>query len=455
MQRMQRASLQNTGRAQRPEWLVQFGRRLMLARSRVGLTQQALGAPDLSKSFISLLESGRSYPSVETVIALARRMRTSVGALLFDPADLRQETALSLLHLACALDPRTEGDDALRLLAAAEQVLVPLPPALHVRVLLGRARVLLARRQVDEARRLVTEASALAARHRLDEPAGQALALQGLAALCQEDVDAARPVLEQAVDAMRRHRTARTEEHVRTLIALGSVYVRGGQPERGQRAYRRALELATRLRAPLLCGYALWGLGVASWARRQPEQATGWLEQAVETLQHGGGPEDLAGVLTALGVARVAQGRYGDALAALQRALRIQEQQGGASHRSEGWSRLAQVLLAIDRRGDAVRAARRALRDAQAAGARTAEAQAQVTLARVLYAQGRRSEAVDMLRGAQAALKRTGHAQQAAAAAAVLAQWTRDQPSVGEERASSPVPPSVALDPPPLPPVVV
>ncbi|MDR7556195.1 MAG: tetratricopeptide repeat protein [Armatimonadota bacterium] len=428
----------------------------MLARNRAGLTQQALGAPDLSKSFISLLESGRSYPSVETVIALARRMHTSVGSLLFDPADLRQEIALSLLHLASALDPRTAGDDALRLLAATEGVLVPLPPALHAQVLLHRARVLLARGQVEDARRLLTEAAALAARHRLEGPASQALALQGMAALCQEDVDAARPLLEQAVDAMRRSKTARTEEHVRALIALGSVHVRSGHPERGQRAYRRALDLATRLRAPRLRGYALWGLGVAACVRRHPEQAAAWLEQAVQSLQQDGSPEDLCGALTALGVARCLQGRYGDALAVLQRALRLQEQyQADPVHRSEAWSRLAQVLLAIDRRGDAARAARRALRDAQAAGARAAEAQAQVTLARVLYAQGRRTEAVEALRDAQTALKRTGHAQQAATAAALLALWTREQPAAGEGGPSGPAAASLALDPPPFPPVVV
>ncbi len=453
---MPRSSPQTTGRAHRPEWLVQFGRRLMLARSRAGLTQQALGAPDLSKSFISLLESGRSYPSVETVIALARRMHTSVGSLLFDPADLRQEIALSLLHLASALDPQTAGDDALRLLTAAEGVLVPLPPALHAQVLLHRARVLLARRHVEDARRLLTEAATLATRHRLEGLASQALALQGMAALCQDDVDAARPLLEQAVDAMRRCKTARTEEHVRALIALGGAHVRSGHPERGQRAYRRALDLATRLRAPRLRGYALWGLGVAAWVRRNPEQAAAWLEQAVEIPQRDGSPEDLSGALTALGAARCVQGRYGDALAVLQRALRLQEQhQADAVHRSDAWSRLAQVLLAIDRRGDAARAARRALRDALAAGARATEAQAQVTLARVLHAQGRRADAVELLRDAQAALKRTGHARQAADAAALLALWTREQPAAGEEGPARPTARSLVLDPPPLPPVVV
>jgi tetratricopeptide (TPR) repeat protein len=424
----------------------------MLARCRAGLTQQALGAPDLSKSFISLLESGRSYPSLETVIVLARRMRTSVASLLFDPPDLRLETALNLLHLAAGLDLRAEGDEPLRLVAAAEHLLSPLPPALQVEALLIRARVLAARRQFDEAQRLIDDASALAARHRLDGLVGRALALKGLAAVGRGDLDVAIPALEAAAETMRRHKTARTEEHVRTLVALGSAYAGTGQLERSQRVYRRALELATRLRARRLRGCALWGLGVVAWRRRHPDQAAAWLEQAVEALEDDGTPDDLGGALTALGVARYHQGRYGDALAVLHRAARVREQHGDAAGQSDLWDRLAQVLLAMDRRGDAARAARRALREAQAAGARAAEAQAQVTLARVLHVQGRRQEAVDLLRSALTAFKRAGLDERAAAVSACLGLWTRSQRAPGEGKTAGPVLPSMAPEPPAPPP---
>ena len=124
-----------------PDWLVQFGYRLRLARGRAGLTQEALGAPDLSKSFISLLESGRSYPSVETVVALARRLDTSVASLLMDPAELRRETALNLLRLATAMDLAAQGSEAVQVTAAAEALLPDMPAgttAVEVRTADGR-----------------------------------------------------------------------------------------------------------------------------------------------------------------------------------------------------------------------------------------------------------------------------------------------------------------------------
>lgn len=444
---MPQSSTPTGTRAKRPEWLLRFGRRLMLARSRAGLTQQALGAPDLSKSFISLLESGRSYPSLETVIALARRMRTSVGSLLFDPADLRLETALNLLHLAAGLDPATGGAEALRLAAAAEQVLAPLPPALQAQAWLVRARVLLAQHQSDEAVRVIDDVVALAARQRLDGIGGRALALKGLAAVLRGETSAAIPALEQAVEVMRRGKTARTEEHVRALIALGGAYADAGQLERSRRAYRRAMELATRLRARRLRGHALWGLGVVAWSRRHADQAAAWLEQAVEALQGTNGPDDLAAALTALGTLRYHQGRYGDALAVLQQALRVREQHDDAAGRSDTLARMALALLAMDRRGDAARAARRALRDARAAGARGAEARAQLTLARVLRAQGRRQEAADLVRAAMAAFKRAGLDQEAAAAAAHVALWTREPAAAGEATPAEGIPAQAAPEP--------
>jgi transcriptional regulator with XRE-family HTH domain len=100
--------------------LLQFGRRLRQARGYAGVTQEQLAGRDCNKSFISLLESGRSYPSVETVTALARRAGTSVASLLLDPEALRWETAYNLLHLAWQMDPAERGAEALRLAEMAE-----------------------------------------------------------------------------------------------------------------------------------------------------------------------------------------------------------------------------------------------------------------------------------------------------------------------------------------------
>src|SRR5574340_967777 len=83
-----------------PPWLKRLGNRIRQARRARGFTQSAAAGPHLTKSFISLLESGRTYPSVTTLVALADRLRSSLALLLLEEERLPRETALSLLALA-------------------------------------------------------------------------------------------------------------------------------------------------------------------------------------------------------------------------------------------------------------------------------------------------------------------------------------------------------------------
>src|SRR3972149_11915088 len=83
---------QKTIDTERARWIVAFGQRLERARGRMGLTQAELAGADLSKSFVSLLETARSYPSVETLLLLGRRAGTSAAGLLMDAGAPRRDT---------------------------------------------------------------------------------------------------------------------------------------------------------------------------------------------------------------------------------------------------------------------------------------------------------------------------------------------------------------------------
>ncbi len=410
----------NVLRRPRPDWLVQCGRRLLLARGRAGLTQEALGAPDLSKSFISLLESARSYPSVETVIALARRLNTSVASLLLDPAELRRETALNLLRLAADMDLHAHSAEAVQLTTAAEALLPDMPADLMVRAALVRAHASIAANRLDEAERWADEAAAAAGRHRLGSAVGMALAFKGLIEVRRGMYARALPVLEKAVEIMRRTKAARTEENVRALLSLGAARFYLGQIDRAQRAYRRALELATRLRLQGMRGRALTGLAQVERARAHPDNAADLLAQAHDALALAEDLKEMSRTLSNLGVLRREQGRLTDALASFEQALRIREQLGDVRGHSATLEEMAATLLELGRHTDAARAARRAIKEAQSVGDQAREAWAQVTLARVLRVQGRRSEAIDILRGAVSTLTRLGLDGQAASAAGEL-----------------------------------
>ncbi|MDR7420881.1 MAG: tetratricopeptide repeat protein [Armatimonadota bacterium] len=416
----------------RPDWLVQFGRRLLLARGRAGLTQQALGAPDLSKSFISLLESGRSHPSVETVLALARRLNSSIGALLLDPDELRRETAQSLAHLAGLLDPAVGGREVVTLLDAARTLLPDPPGELRLRDLLLRARVALAGQALADAARWADEAIALARRQRLVHLLGMAQAVRGEVEVRRGAWTAALPLLEAGTTAMQRAKAARTEENIRALILLGTTRAHLGGVERAQRAYRRAVELAARLRLHGLRGRALAAQALLHRHRRRLDAALEALGAARAALEEAQATEELSRVLTQIGLIQSEQGRFQEALGTLGEALRLQGRGTSPRQRSVTMAGIAAIHLAMGQPGEAARAARRALKEAQSVRDQASAATAQVTLARALRAQGRRSDAIELLRDAIATLGRARGARLMADAAAELGTMLREAGATGE-----------------------
>lgn len=407
-------------RLRQPEWLRQFGRRLKMARTRAGLSQQQLAAPDLSKSFVSLLESARSYPSVETAVALARRTDTSLASLLMDPPDLRRETALNLLHLAWTMDRARRSSDALQLADSAEILAPDMPAELRVRLLLVRSRVALATGQMDDAARQADEAAALARRQHLDGALGRALTVRGIVDERRGEFQAAAATLEQAIAVMRRSKSIDSEEGVWAFLSLAAVRWRTNQMDGAQAAYQQALEKATAVLLPRLRGRALTGLGIVAWKQQQLDRAVDCFSQAYAVLEEVEDLVEMGRVLNNLGQVRRAQGLYSEALSVLDTALHIREREGDVRGRSATLDEIAQVFLALGRLDEAADASRRAVADAKAAGDQAREAVVQVTLARVLRGQNDQPRATDLLRDAVATLIRLGMTKEAAAASGEL-----------------------------------
>jgi tetratricopeptide (TPR) repeat protein len=394
-------------------WLERFGQRLRLARVRAGLTQQRLGAPDLTKSFMSLLETGRSYPSVETVLALARRLRVSVASLTLDPTALRLDTALDLLHLAWEADS-AHGPAVLAYTATAERLLPEMPDDLRTLVLLIRARVAMAAGQMHKAARLARAAAQIG--RRPDHTLGRVLAIQGIVEERRGAFAQAAPLLERALLTMRKAKSFRSQEGVRALLSLGVARARTGDIRRAERAYRQAHELAARLALPQLEGRAVTGLGMMQWARRRHDGATQFLSHAYDIFARVEDLNEMGRVLTNLGRIRLEQGLHREALAVLGKALRIRERQRDLRGVSATLDELARVFIAMGQWSDGARAARRALSRARQAQDQAREAIAGVTLARVLEAQKRPGGATRLRRKAIAAMKRLGMHSEAAAA---------------------------------------
>ena len=401
-------------------WRRRFGQRLRAARHRAGLSQEELAAPDLTKGFVSLLESGRSYPSVETLLAFARRMRASVGALLFDGDDLRIETAGNLLHLAWTADYDARAADILHLVTAAELVAPDLPADLRVQAELVRARVAMATGQLDEAARCADEAIARAEHQQLLGPLGTALTVRGGVHVRRGEYGPAAAVLERAIEVMRRAKTLESEDGVRALLSLGVARWRMGDLDASEAAHRQALAIATRLDLPRLRGRALNNLGLLAWNRGELDRAVELYSEAYAVLETTEDLFEIGRVLNNLGLVRRVQGFHDEALAVLTKALRIRERQGDLRGLAATRDELARVYLALGQLDQAAEAAERAAADARAVGDRGREAVAQVTLGRVRRAQQRPDEATQILRAALALLLDLQMVPEAAAAATEL-----------------------------------
>ncbi len=116
-----------------PNPLIALGARLRQARQARGLSQEALAQPEFTKSYISAIERGNARPSLKALELLSRRLGVPVDEFLravptddtgADIAALDEDLAYQLDHAKLLLTT-ARGDEALRLISAAEQTYQP------------------------------------------------------------------------------------------------------------------------------------------------------------------------------------------------------------------------------------------------------------------------------------------------------------------------------------------
>src|SRR5438309_2610766 len=120
------------------------GLRIREARQARGLSLSQLGGEDLSRSFLSLVENGRSRVSLRALAIIADRLDLPMSHFLSGGEDSPDLAAALLLHEAEIAFGEQRSEDALRLLNEAEET---------ARTALGNpARLLRARLLVDQDR---------------------------------------------------------------------------------------------------------------------------------------------------------------------------------------------------------------------------------------------------------------------------------------------------------------
>ena len=381
-----------------PPWLKRLGNRIRQVRRIRGFTQTDVARPSLTKSFISLLESGRTYPSVGTLVALADRLQTSLALLLLETPELPRETTLTLLTLARAIAESAPAE-AERLLAAGE-VLSANADDLHADLMLTRGDITLAQGQVREAERQYEETLAWARKRKLAAYEPRALSRLAYVARQRGDDAAARQQLEAALEAFRTTRTLRSVEGCEAMLAYGEMLSGQGRAARAARVLEEVAQVARRQALPLILGKAQIGIARVRLGAGQTAQAREALHAARAALENAPDAPENAQVLRAAGVLLFQTGSPAEAHSILQQALRLQERSGEVRTRAGVLNDLARVLLHQGKAADALAHAKMALELAGSQHNPAQKAAILVTMAHIARQQRRWKQATDLLKDA-------------------------------------------------------
>jgi tetratricopeptide (TPR) repeat protein len=290
-----------------------LGRRIRDARRALGLTQEALGRPDFTKGFISLLENDRAKPSVASLARLAVRLGRPVSYFLdVDDAELSAKRL-----------------DALRSRGRAE---------------LARRSFVQALATFEELRRA---ASSLHDAVEPDAALGMGEALLGL-----ERFDDARAELETARDAAER--AGAGWAGCRAVYGLAEIELRNGRYPEAAALSRSAADAAAALSAdPALRGEIDLQLGTALSALGRSEEAAEAYRTARVMLQEAGDADAAASAQYVRGDQLSTAGRYADAMVHFERSGALFERGRTARSLSAVHDFSGALLMQLGRASDA------------------------------------------------------------------------------------------------------
>jgi len=395
-----------------------LGERVRQLRQSRGLTQQQLAGREFTKSFISLLERGAARPSVDTLLTLARRLGTSVDALLGSEGHLPEQAAANLLALSSDAMRKRRTDLAANLHGAARFIAetYSLEEALR-EVTLQEALLALERRDFALAARKINESLEQCAQAKDRWRSGRALALRGRLQLVQRELPEAVNTLQQALATLRQAKASRDPARSDALISLGTALAYLGKHDLALKQYAEAADAQATRQDPVLRGRALWGMGLACRRLGDLERSARCLSEAKELFEAAEELPDLAGVLHNMGQLQYAQRQYAEALRYLSHALRVKERLNMTITRAATLTEMARVHMAMNNLEDAAAMAEQAIEAAEAASDAMEAAEARSVFAAVCAMTGRTERAKELMAKAVAAFRAHGaHARIAQAA---------------------------------------
>jgi len=355
-----------------PTTAVTLGERVRAARHELGLSQSQLAGTELTKGFISQIESGLVRPSVRSLQVIASRLGKSLDYFLGDePLAASKRREFHHLAAMAALQSREWTSARASVVAALAESPTGVERAkLHA----IQARISIATRDYEQAfEHVATGLSGIDA-EKEPEVVADLLYRRGFAYFEIGQLSAAADAFEATRETIERHEVSDPRLRAQVLVALGATYRRLNRTGKAIAMYEAGLELASRSSLLEIAARGLMGVAAT----------------------------------------RYDSGEYDEAINSYRRALEIWQRVSDVDLELTTMFSLAGVYFDA---GDASRAretAQMCLERARVAQDDRAAAVAQIELARVALSDGETHSALDLAAAAEATLGRVGDIHQQA-----------------------------------------
>lgn len=314
---------------------VALGQRVREARKELGMSQATLAGDELTKGFISQLESGQVRPSIRSLQIIATRLGKPLDYFLGDEP-LAAGKRLAFHRLAA--DAAVERADWLAAREHVNAALAGFPDAPdRAQLLQVLARTEIAEGRFEQAFDLVDQALAL-------EPApltvAQLLYERGRAYSECGTLVAATEAFESCRDVIERNEIIDPRLRARLMIALGTMYRRLDRTTKAIVSYQSALSTASRSSELAMAARGYMGIAATHYDSGELDAAIANYRRALELFQRVSDIDFELNALQSIATVQLESGDLAHAEASARRALGRAIEVG-----NDHWAAVAEVIL--------------------------------------------------------------------------------------------------------------
>ncbi len=323
-----------------------LGERVRQRRKELGLTQSQLGGADLSKGFISLIETGRTKPSVETLMLLARRLQKPVGYFLEHDTSLSLEALRIMLASAWVTLKRGEFTQAAENFEQARAIARKHDDAAQAECCIGLGSALAGLRQIDLARQNVQRGKELAEAARNPQLLVRVHNVLGLIEYYERNFSGARQSFLEGYRLLREVGHPDMSLAGNFLLNIGNTHAEIGDHEEATRWYQEALSALEPTEDLHRIGMAHVELGAAYRESGRHDIALAQLTRAEHIFELLNSLRLLAQARNSIGITLLEQGKTDEAMRQLQSSLHLKEMVGDDPGRARSLTEIARALMA-------------------------------------------------------------------------------------------------------------